>query len=65
MPAHSATTASMSSNARSRISNGSAILQLKLDQVSTDVGGIKRNLNTVTLTIVLAVLGAVVALVIK
>lgn len=50
---------------REVVKSESAILQLKIDQVSSDVGGMKRNLNTVTLTVILAVIGAVITLVLK
>lgn len=48
---------------REQVKNESAILQLKLDQVSSDVAGIKGDLKKVTLTIVIAVLMAVLGLV--
>lgn len=50
---------------RETVKSESAILQLKLDQIGSDVGGMKRNQNTVTLFIVLAFLGGVVGLVWK
>lgn len=43
---------------REQLSTESRVLQLKLDQVSNDVAGIKGDLKKVTLTIVIAVLMA-------